>query len=49
MMNLLKGFWCYFMHQKKGHAIVFNVREWTWRCTTCGHVIESKQEKANEP
>lgn len=38
--RVLKGIWCYFMHQKRGHAVVFNVNDNTWKCVTCKHLIE---------
>jgi hypothetical protein len=40
ILDALKGFWCYFMHQRRGHAIVYSISDNTWKCVTCNHTIK---------
>jgi hypothetical protein len=40
ILDALKGFWCYFMHQRRGHAIVYDISDNTWKCVTCKHTIK---------
>ena len=39
IMNFMRGVWCYWMHQRRGHAVVFNVTENTWKCITCKQIV----------
>lgn len=40
IINFVRNWWCYFMHQRRGHAVIFNVTENTWKCITCKRIIE---------
>jgi hypothetical protein len=40
ILDALKGFWCYLMHQRRGHAVVYNLHDNTWKCVTCKHTIK---------
>lgn len=40
IMDFLRGIWCYFMHQRRGHAVVYNLNDNTWKCVTCKHIIK---------
>ena len=39
IMNALRWWWCYVRHQRRGHAVIYNVSDNTWKCITCNHKI----------